>query len=72
MTSSVPSWYLDELAHAGPEHLDPAYVAGYERKAGFDPAEDLAILQAQGLSADSTLIDFGCGTGALADAKQTG
>lgn len=27
---------FDELAHAGPEHLDPAYVAEYDRKAGFD------------------------------------
>jgi hypothetical protein len=25
-------WMLDEPAHAGPEHLDPAFVAGYERK----------------------------------------
>jgi hypothetical protein len=24
---------IDELAHAGPEHLDPAFVAGYDRKA---------------------------------------
>jgi hypothetical protein len=28
-------WMLDELAHAGPEHLDPAFVAGYERKQGI-------------------------------------
>lgn len=34
-------WWLDELAHAGPEHLDPSYVAGYERKGGYDPAEPL-------------------------------
>jgi uncharacterized membrane protein len=35
-------WMLDELAHGGPEHLDPAFVAGYERKQGYpDPAEDL-------------------------------
>ena len=26
---------IDELAHAGPEHLDPAFVAGY---AAADPA----------------------------------
>ena len=40
-------WMLDELAHAGPEHLDPAFVAGYERKQGYpDPAEDLAVLAA--------------------------
>ena len=31
-------WMLDELAHAGPEHLDPDFVAGYERKQGYpDP-----------------------------------
>jgi hypothetical protein len=40
-------WMLDELAHAGPEHLDPDFVAGYERKQGYpDPAEDLAVLAA--------------------------
>ncbi len=59
-------WVLDELAHAGPEHLDPAFVAGYDRKAGFDPAEDLAVLQAHGLDETSTLVDIGAGTGRLA------
>jgi SAM-dependent methyltransferase len=57
---------FDETAHAGPEHLDPAYVAAYDRKAAFDPAEDLAILRARGLDRDSTLIDFGAGTGTFA------
>jgi len=23
----TPAWFLDEVAHAGDEHLDPAYVA---------------------------------------------
>src|SRR5215213_8147096 len=51
-------WMLDELAHAGPEHLDPAFVAGYERKQGFpDPAEDLAVLAAHGLDQTSTAVD---------------
>jgi hypothetical protein len=27
---------FDERANAGPEHLDPEYVAGYDVKAGFD------------------------------------
>jgi hypothetical protein len=27
----APSWILDEIAHAGPEHLDPAFVAGFDR-----------------------------------------
>jgi hypothetical protein len=31
---------IDELAHAGPEHLDAAFVAGYDRKQGYpDPAD---------------------------------
>ncbi len=57
---------FDELAHAGDEHLDPAYVAGYERKAQTDPGEDIALLQASGLHGSSTLLDFGAGTGTFA------
>jgi SAM-dependent methyltransferase len=57
---------IDETAHAGPEHLDPAYVAGYDRKAAFDPAEDLAVLRSRGLDRNSTLIDLGAGTGTFA------
>jgi cyclopropane fatty-acyl-phospholipid synthase-like methyltransferase len=60
------SWWLDELGHAGEEHLDPAYIAGYDRKSGFDPAPDLALLRDLGLDASSTLVDLGAGTGALA------
>jgi cyclopropane fatty-acyl-phospholipid synthase-like methyltransferase len=56
----------DETALAGQEHLDPAYVAGYERKAGVEDAEDLAELRQRGLEPGSTLIDFGAGTGGLA------
>ena len=39
-----PGWWLDELAHAGAEHLEPDYVAGYEAKAGYDPAPDVEAL----------------------------
>jgi ubiquinone/menaquinone biosynthesis C-methylase UbiE len=66
-------WMLDELGHAGPEHLDPDFVAGYERKQGYpDPAEDLAVLAAHGLDATSTVVDLGAGTGrfALAAARR--
>lgn len=59
---------FDERAHAGPEHLDPAYAAGYDRKTGADPAEDLALLRACGLAADTTLVDLGCGSGLVAAA----
>jgi ubiquinone/menaquinone biosynthesis C-methylase UbiE len=60
------AWTFDELAHAGDEHLDPAYVATYDRKAAVDPAEDLALLRSQGLNATSTLVDLGAGTGTFA------
>jgi ubiquinone/menaquinone biosynthesis C-methylase UbiE len=57
------SWTFDELAHAGDEHLDPAYVATYDRKAAVDPATDLALLRSQGVSAEDTVVDLGAGTG---------
>jgi SAM-dependent methyltransferase len=60
------TWYPDEAASAGPEHLDSAYVAGYDAKAGIDLDEELALLQAQGLGPETTLVDLGAGTGALA------
>jgi len=67
-------WMIDELAYAGPEHLEPDYVAAYDRKAGFDPSEDLAALRAAGLDQTSTLVDLGAGTGtfALAAAAELG
>jgi hypothetical protein len=58
-----PSWVLDELAHAGEEHLDPAYVAAYDRKQQTDPGDDLARLCGLGLDSTATLVDFGAGTG---------
>ena len=69
------TWVIDELAHAGPEHLDAAFVAGYDRKQGYpDPAEDLAILEAHGLGPRSVVVDLGAGSGqfALAAARRFG
>jgi len=60
-------WMIDELAHAGPEHLDAAFVAEYDRKQGEpDPVADLAVLIAHGLERNGTLVDLGAGTGRLA------
>jgi SAM-dependent methyltransferase len=57
---------LEELALAGPEHLDAAYVAGYDRKAKFDPTHDVEQLRSLGLGTNSTVIDIGAGTGSFA------
>ena len=55
-----------EEALAGPEHLDPASVEAYDRKAGTDVAEEIRALRAAGLGAHATLVDLGAGTGTLA------
>jgi ubiquinone/menaquinone biosynthesis C-methylase UbiE len=57
-------WTPDELAHAGPEHLDAEFVAAFDRKQGYpDPAEDIAALHDHGVDASATVIDIGAGTG---------
>ena len=56
----------DEVPFAGGEHLDPDYVAAYDRKAAFDPTQDVSLLRRHGLRSDSTLIDLGGGSGTLA------
>jgi SAM-dependent methyltransferase len=70
MSSSWPAlsgrFVPDELAHAGPEHLDAAFVAGYDRKQKYDPAADVAAIRERGLDEGSTVIDMGCGTGTFA------
>lgn len=67
------AWTLDELAHAGPEHLDPEFVAGFDRKQGRpEPAADLAVLGEHGIDESATVLDLGAGTGqfALAAARR--
>lgn len=61
-------WMINELSHAGPEHLDAEYVAGYDQKAQTDPAPDVEQLRRFGLSPNSTVIDFGAGTGVFVTA----
>ena len=61
------TWMLDELAHVVPEHLDAAFIAGYDKKQGYpDPGEDLAAFEARGLGRSSTVVDLGAGTGQFA------
>ena len=60
------AWWLDERAHAGAEHLDASFVAGFDRKSGYDPSEDIDALVAHGIDANSLVVDLGAGTGTFA------
>ncbi|MGH2559496.1 MAG: class I SAM-dependent methyltransferase [Thermomicrobiales bacterium] len=64
--TTPPHWFPDELAHAGDEHLDDAYVQGYDRKASTDPTAEIALFRRLGLNETGTLVDLGAGTGTLA------
>lgn len=58
---------LDELAHAGPEHLDEEFIAGYDRKQGYPGADDdIAAFESAGLDATSRIVDLAAGTGQFA------
>jgi len=63
-----PIWMLDELRSAGAEHLDPGFVAGFDRKQGFPDVEaDLEVLRQHGaLGEHATVVDLGAGTGRFA------
>jgi ubiquinone/menaquinone biosynthesis C-methylase UbiE len=63
---ATPNWFLNEIMHAGDEHLDTNYVPGYDDKAGTDPADDLGVLRKLGLNTTHTLVDLGAGTGTFA------
>ncbi len=62
------SWVMNELVHAGPEHLDPGFVAGYDRKQGHPAVDgDLDVLRERGaLTHHATIVDLGTGTGRFA------
>lgn len=59
----TPEWYIDEIQHAGEEHLKDNQVARYDQKLPFDPSDEIEHLREHGLSADDTVVDFGTGTG---------
>jgi SAM-dependent methyltransferase len=60
-------WMPDELAYAGPEHLDAEFVAAFDRKQGWpDPGPDIDMLRSRGLAGSSTVVDLGAGTGQFA------
>jgi len=58
-----PDWFLDELASAGRENLDPEHVARYDAKEDAGAAAEVALLGSLGLGPDSVVVDLGAGTG---------
>jgi ubiquinone/menaquinone biosynthesis C-methylase UbiE len=60
---STPAWFVDELAHAGRENLDPGHVARYDDKEDAGAAGEVALLRELGLTGDSLVVELGAGTG---------
>jgi SAM-dependent methyltransferase len=62
----TPDWLFDESGRAGRENLDAAHVARYDSKMDAAPDDEVALLRSLGLRSQSTLVEFGAGTGQLA------
>lgn len=63
MTPSRPTWYFDEFQDFGWSDIEE--IEGYDERLGIDPALERERLREMGVTESTTLIDFGCGTGAL-------
>lgn len=60
---NTPTWFIDEVAYAGRENLDPGHVRRYDAKEDASADREVALLKSLGLSNHSEVIDFGAGTG---------
>ena len=61
----MKAWYPDEQGFAGSEHLDARYVTAYDRKAKYDPSEDITILREVGRPRHRRSSTSGRGLGSL-------
>jgi len=62
-SSSTPTWFVDELDHAGRENLDATHAARYDAKEDASAAEEVAFLGGHGLTPESVVVELGAGTG---------
>lgn len=62
-SAASPSWFIDELAHAGRENLDQQHVARYDAKMDAAADAEVRLLLELGLASNSRVIEFGAGTG---------
>jgi len=58
-----PTWFIDEVAYAGRENLDPGHVARYDGKEDAGAADEVALLEDLGLTRESLVVELGAGTG---------
>lgn len=64
MQRDPDSWWLEETIHAGREHFDEHHTRRYDAKEDARAAEEVSLLEGLGvLSAGSSVIDVGAGTG---------
>lgn len=59
----APGWLLDERVSAGRENLDPGHVLRYDEKEDAAPADEVALCRSLGMTDESTVVEFGSGTG---------
>jgi ubiquinone/menaquinone biosynthesis C-methylase UbiE len=64
MPRDPDSWWPEETIHAGREHFDEQHTRRYDAKEDAHAAQEVALLQQLGaLSAGSSVVDLGAGTG---------
>jgi len=67
--STQPPWQWDEMQQVGTDYADVRQVEAYDRRMGSFrevEAENLAMLDALALPAQSAVLEVGCGTGRFA------
>jgi cyclopropane fatty-acyl-phospholipid synthase-like methyltransferase len=63
-----PAWLYDESQGLAVDFADPDEVAAYDRRQGTDTAAERRLVERLGVAAGDVVVEFGCGTGALATA----
>ena len=65
----IPEWYFDETTHAGVDYADTSIAEEYDSQhSKFRNFEEEArrIVDVLGIGPEDTVLDMGCGTGAIA------
>lgn len=66
MISGRPGWWFNEFHHPGVDFDETEVVETYANKQGTRAEDEHALLNRLGISAQHTVIEFGCGTGLFA------